>query len=163
MAGPPQHGGDLACRVVFLIEIAVNLLSVALMCRPASFYAQFVPVQPGNDSVMHAVASAKLFGHGADGFMSWYVVLLLVLTYGSARSLISYNNQALAVIQEAMLLGDILHLGATFVLTKAVGGWTQANYIGCGLTAFYAAWRIYFLVETYQWLPGSGRAWYSDY
>lgn len=64
-----------------------------------------------------------------------YMVLLTVLTYGEARALIGYNNEALAVIMEALLLGDLLHAVAAVSLAQKVGGWTG------WVTA--TAWKVY--------------------
>lgn len=72
MSLPHGHkGGDIACRVVFFCELALNCISLALMSRPRAFLSTFVPKKGTSSTEEHQERVDKLFGDGAHGFVHW--------------------------------------------------------------------------------------------
>lgn len=166
-----QHGAETAARVIFYIECGLNIFT-SLQCFLflSKFLMNFIPRARQPDSAqfvdpLEASDFAEQAGARPHGFKReqptfqpialelsrWYGVLLTVLTYGEARALISVNDSALAIIQEALLLGDVIHFFAAWSLARAVGGWAVGNVVGAGLAWFLAGWRIYWIQLHYRY------------
>jgi hypothetical protein len=135
-----QFGGEVACIVVFFLEVLINLVTIPqVVLTPAKFLALFVPKSKNDKSLAEDLIPV------VKGFVPWYGVLLAGLTYAELRALIQYNISALAVIQEALLFGDLLHLAAAAHLSRLVGGLSFGNGAGVVITLFLIPWRIYYL------------------
>lgn len=187
MSGIPssQYGGEIACFVVFFLECFINLITIPQVAlTPSKFLALFVPKSSDKGSAEHDTDLTPL----TRGFVPWYAVLLSAMT--ELRALIQYNIAALAVIQEALLFGDLLHLAGAVHLARLVGGYSSGNLIGVVITGklspstmprlevltvlimlqnlhshtvFLIPWRIYYLWLAYTYsVSGKMYPWFSS-
>lgn len=107
---------------IFYLEIAISLFSgVQALFTPATFLTQL------------STESAPVL---ALEITRWYGVVLFVLVYALFQGL-RVRGTALKIILQALLLGDVLHIGATFVTAKALGGWNFTLYMAVILSVFY--------------------------
>ncbi len=70
----------------------------------------------------------------------WYGVVLFVLVYLLLQGL-RMRGPALKLALQAMLFGDVLQIGATFVTAKALGGWSFTLVMSVVLSAVYLILR----------------------
>ncbi len=111
---------------IFYLESAISLFSgIQALFMPAAFLAQFTsePVSPL-----------------ALEITRWYGVVLFVLVYALLQGL-RMRGPALKLILQAMLLGDALQIGVTFVTAKALGGWTFTLIMSVVLSTLYLVLR----------------------
>lgn len=125
-----------AARVIFYIEVLVNLYAAqSLFFNPAVYVGLFYS---GPDPVPGPALEMN----------RWYGVLVFAIVYLELRALLSGNNAALAVAQEALLLSDVLQLFACYRMSQATGGWLQMTMFTAGLAVFLGAVRVFWL---YAW------------
>jgi hypothetical protein len=111
---------------IFYAEAAISILSgFQALFIPSAFLAQLTP----------APASSL-----ALEMTRWYGVVLFVLVYALIQGL-RLRGTALKVTLQALLLGDILQIGATFVTAKALGDWSFTLIMSIVLSAFYLILR----------------------
>ena len=81
-----QHGADIACRVIFFIEIAINFITIPqCFLTPEKFLAMFIPTNAAEPSQAEDESAPNPTLHlspVAKGFVPWYGVLLTVMSYG---------------------------------------------------------------------------------
>jgi hypothetical protein len=71
-------------------------------------------------------------------------VVLFVLVYLLLQGL-RIRGSALKLALQAMLFGDVLQIGATFVTAQALGGWSFTLIMSVVLSAFYLIVRAFCL------------------
>lgn len=107
---------------IFYVEIAISLFSgLQALFTPAAFLTQLT------------TETAPVL---ALEITRWYGVVLFVLVYALIQGL-RIRGTTLKIILQALLFGDILHIGATFVTVKALGGWNFTLYMSVILSVFY--------------------------
>jgi hypothetical protein len=104
--------------------------------------------------------------HGTQQILLWVKDILILHLfhpqYAILRSLIMYSNSALAVVEEALLCGDFLHIFGAAYLASLVGGWTGGNITGVIMTLFFIGVRIYFIQLMYRYeVDGAMQTWFS--
>jgi hypothetical protein len=77
----------------------------------------------------------------------WYGVLLGVLAVMFLRGLATKDDRVLKPAVEALLFGDLAHLGATYFYFQAVPVWNTQFLFMLGMTIFLVGVRIYWLLE----------------
>jgi hypothetical protein len=93
---------------VFYAEILINIGSISqTLFTPGKFLGAF-----SNEPASTA----------AIEMTRWYGVLICVLTYLLLRGL-QQRGPALRVALEALLVGDVIQIAASFVTANALGGW----------------------------------------
>ncbi len=111
---------------VFYFESVLSLFSaVQALFIPSIFLAQFT----SEPAPVLAVEMTR-----------WYGVVLFVLVYLLLKGL-SMRGPALKLALQAMLFGDALQIGATFVTAKAFGGWSFTLIMSVVLSAIYLILR----------------------
>lgn len=111
---------------VFYLEAAISLLSgFQALFMPAAFLKQFT----ADPAPVLALEMAR-----------WYGVVLFVLVYALLQGL-RMRGTALKVTLQALLLGDILQIGATFITAKALGGWSFTIVMSIVLSLVYLILR----------------------
>lgn len=111
---------------IFYFEAAISLISgVQALFNPAIFLNQF---------------SAEPAPVLALEMTRWYGVVLFVLVYALLQSL-RLRGSALKVTLQALLLGDILQIGATFGTANALGGWSFTLMLSLVLSVVYLILR----------------------
>lgn len=111
---------------VFYLEILISLFSAAqALFMPALFLKQFT-----SDTVPTL----------AIEMTRWYGVLLVVLLYLLIQGL-RLRGPALKLVLQALLIGDVLQIGAMFITAKALGGWSTVLVMAVGLSVFYVIVR----------------------
>lgn len=122
-------------KTIFYGEAVLNAVA-ALICLivPQRFLTMF---------------TAEPAGAIAEALVRWYGVLLVVLTIIMVRALRNGGIDMLRPVMQAVLIGDVLHLAALWMLVDAVGQWTAGSIItaviSVALTLLRAAalyWRI---------------------
>src|SRR5687768_9399440 len=115
-------------RTLFYAEAVLNA-AAALICliMPQRFIAIFTPEPAG------AIAEA---------FVRWYGVLLIALTIIMVRALRNGSIDVLRPVMQAILIGDVLHLAALWMLIDAVGQWTVGSIVTAVLSVLLAAARV---------------------
>jgi len=100
-------------RGVLIFEAVVINFGTGLFClvAPGAFVAQF---------------SAEALPPVPVELIRWYGVLLWVLTYFVLRILPYHDNKMLFPAVEALLFGDLVHLGAVVMFFKARPVWDWA-------------------------------------
>jgi hypothetical protein len=122
-----------AARVIFYIEVLLNLYAAkGLFLSPGSYLRNF---HRGPEQVPAPALE----------MIRWYGVIVLSLSYLELRALASRNDAALAVAQEALLLSDVLQLGACYQMSRATGRWLRTTTVTAGLAVLLAAVRLYWL------------------
>lgn len=111
---------------IFYIEAAISALS--------GIQALFVP------SVFLTQLTTDPASVLALEITRWYGVVLFVLVYALLQGL-RMRGPALKVTLQALLLGDILQIGATFVTAKALGDWSFTLVMSVVLSALYLILR----------------------
>ncbi len=112
---------------IFYIESLISIFSgVQALFVPAMFLQQF---NQGPASVV------------ALEMTRWYGVVLFVLVYLLLQGL-RLRGAPLKLALQALALGDVLQIGATFVTATAFGGWSFTLYMSVGLSVFYLLLRI---------------------
>ena len=107
---------------IFYVEILISLFSaVQALFMPAVFLKQFT----SDTAPTLAVEMTR-----------WYGVILVVLLYLLVQGL-RLRGAPLKLALQALLVGDVLQIGATFVTANALGGWSTVLIIAAGLSAFY--------------------------
>ncbi len=93
---------------VFYAEILINIGSISqTLFTPGKFLGAF---------------SSEPASTAAIEMTRWYGVLICVLTYLLIRGL-QQRGPALRVALEALLVGDVIQIAASFVTANALGGW----------------------------------------
>lgn len=111
---------------VFYLEAAFSLLSgFQALFMPATFLKQFT-ADPAPVLTLEITR--------------WYGVVLFVLVYALLQGL-RMRGPALKVTLQALLLGDILQIGATFVTAKALGGWSFTIIMSLVFSVIYVIVR----------------------
>ncbi len=112
---------------IFYLEILLNLASIfQTLFTPATFLASFT------NQTMPAAALEMT---------RWYSVLLCVLTYLLLRGL-QKRGPALLLALEALLVGDVIQIGVSFVTAHALGGWSLNTILSIVLSVILGAARI---------------------
>ncbi len=118
---------------IFYVESAISLLSAfQALFMPAIFLQQL------------AKGAAPVL---AIEMTRWYGVVLFVLVYLLLQGL-RMRGPALKLALQAMLIGDVLQIGATFVTARALGMWSFTLIMSVVLSAFYLIVRAICL-----WMP----------
>ncbi|MFN8383383.1 MAG: hypothetical protein U0V02_15680 [Anaerolineales bacterium] len=115
---------------IFYVESAISLLS--------AFQALFMP------AVFLQQLTTETAPTLAIEMTRWYGVVLFVLVYLLLQGL-RMRGPALKLALQAMLFGDVLQIGATFVTAKALGGWSFTLIMSVVLSAFYLIVRAFCL------------------
>jgi hypothetical protein len=111
---------------IFYLESVISLFSgVQALFIPAAFLTQLTS----------EVASPL-----ALEMTRWYGVVLFVLVYALLQGL-RMRGPALKLTLQALLIGDVLQVGATFVTARALGGWTFTLIMSAVLSLFYLILR----------------------
>jgi hypothetical protein len=111
---------------IFYLESAISLFSgIQALFMPAAFLAQFI-----SDSISPLALEMT----------RWYGVVLFVLVYALVQGL-RMRGPALKLTLQALLIGDILQIGVTFVTAKALGGWSFTLFMSLVLSAVYLILR----------------------
>lgn len=111
---------------IFYLEAAISLLSgFQALFMPATFLKQFT----SDPAPVLALEMTR-----------WYGVVLFVLVYALIQGL-HMRGPALKVTLQALLFGDILQVGASFVTAKALGGWSFTLVMSVVLTLIYLILR----------------------
>ncbi len=112
---------------IFYLEILLNLASIfQTLFTPATFLAAFT------NQTMPAAALETT---------RWYGVLLCVLTYLLLRGL-QKRGPALLLALEALLVGDVIQIGVSFVTAHALGGWSLNTILSIVLSVILGVARI---------------------
>ena len=107
---------------VFYVEIAISIFSAAqALFIPAIFLQQFT----SDPAPTLAVEMTR-----------WYGVVLFALLYLLVQGL-RLRGAPLKLALQALLIGDVLQIGATFVTANALGGWSFVLIMSAGLSVFY--------------------------
>lgn len=103
-------------RYVLAFEALVINFGIGALClfAPSSLVAQFTP---------QTIPPAGL------EFLRWYGVLLWVLAYVVLRILPMNDHRMLFPAVEALLMGDLVHLIASYFFFQVVPGWSLAFII----------------------------------
>lgn len=119
-------------RAIFYGETVLNSIS-ALVCLllPGRFIGMF---------------TAEPAGAIAEAFIRWYGVLLIVITYIMFRALRNGSYEVLKPVVQGYLIGDVLHLGVTWMLVDAAGSWSLGAWGSIILTVLLGAVRVYALL-----------------
>lgn len=115
---------------IFYVESAISLLS--------AFQALFMP------AVFLQQLTTETAPTLAIEMTRWYGVVLFVLVYLLLQGL-RMRGPALKLALQAMLFGDVLQIGATFVTAKALSGWSFTLIMSVVLSAFYLIVRAFCL------------------
>ena len=111
---------------VFYLESAISLLSAfQALFMPAVFLQQLSP----DTAPILAVEMTR-----------WYGVVLFALVYLLLQGL-RMRGPALKLALQAMLFGDILQIGATFVTAQAFGAWSFTLIMSVVLSTLYLILR----------------------
>lgn len=111
---------------VFYFESAISFFSAAqALFAPTMFLQQFT----SEPAPVLAVEMTR-----------WYGVVIFVLVYLLLQGL-RMRGPALKLALQAMLFGDILQIGVTFVTAKALGGWSFTLIMSLVLSALYLILR----------------------
>ena len=111
---------------IFYFESALSLFSaVQALFIPAMFLQQLTT----DPAPVLAVEMTR-----------WYGVVLFVLVYLLLQGL-RMRGPALKLALQAMLFGDVLQIGATFVTAKALGGWSFTLIMSVVLSVVYLILR----------------------
>ena len=111
---------------VFYLESAISLLSAfQALFMPAVFLQQFST----DPAPVLAVEMTR-----------WYGVVLFALVYLLLQGL-RMRGPALKLALQAMLFGDILQIGATFVTAQAFGAWSFTLIMSVVLSTLYLILR----------------------
>ena len=111
---------------IFYLESAISVLSAfQALFMPAAFLGQFTT----DPAPVLAIEMTR-----------WYGVVLFVLVYLLLKGL-QMRGPALKLALQAMLIGDALQIGATFITAKALGGWSFTLIMSVGLSAIYLILR----------------------
>ena len=111
---------------IFYLESAISVLSAfQALFMPAAFLEQFTT----DPAPVLAIEMTR-----------WYGVVLFVLVYLLLKGL-QMRGPALKLALQAMLIGDALQIGATFITAKALGGWSFTLFMSVGLSAIYLILR----------------------
>ena len=111
---------------VFYLESAISLLS--------AFQALFMP------AVFLQQLSSDPAPVLALEMTRWYGVVLFALVYLLLQGL-RMRGPALKLALQAMLFGDILQIGATFVTAQAFGAWSFTLIMSVVLSTLYLILR----------------------
>jgi len=107
---------------IFYVEILISILSaVQALFMPAVFLKQF---------------SSEAAPALAVEMTRWYGVLLVVLLFLLVQGL-RLRGAPLKLALQALLVGDVLQIGVTFVTARALGGWSTVLVLAAGLSLFY--------------------------
>ncbi len=107
---------------IFYVEILISILSaVQALFMPAVFLKQF---------------SSEAASTLAIEMTRWYGVLLVVILFLLVQGL-RLRGSPLKLALQALLVGDVLQIGVTFVTANALGGWSTVLVIAAGLSLFY--------------------------
>lgn len=119
-------------RRVFYGEVVLNLVSVILIF----FFGETFVRGFGLDPVPPYIVST----------FQWFAVLLIVITYILARTLVSGDERALRHVLEGYLIGDIIYVGVQVSFVNQIGaGWTGNAIFGVGVTLFLIVVRVLYL------------------
>ncbi len=111
---------------IFYLESAISLLSAfQALFMPAVFLQQFST----NPAPVLAIEMTR-----------WYGVVLFALVYLLLQGL-RMRGPALKLALQAMLFGDILQIGATFVTAQAFGAWSFTLIMSVVLSTLYLILR----------------------
>lgn len=120
---------------VFYLECIISLFSgVQALFIPAAFLTQFT----SDPAPVLALEITR-----------WYGVVLFVLVYALLQGL-RMRGPALKVTLQALLLGDILQIGASFVTANALGGWSFTLVMSVVLSVIYLILRALCLWQPVQ-------------
>lgn len=124
-------------RYLYYFEGIIINVGVGLFCliAPAAFVANF---------------SAMPFPPVALEFIRWYGVLLIVLGYFELRALSGGDAKALNFAIEALLLGDVLHFGASLLFLQAGVAVALPVIFMFFMTTLLAVTRTYWLFRVYR-------------
>jgi hypothetical protein len=111
---------------IFYAEVAISILS--------GFQALFIP-----SAFLTQLTTAPASSLALE-MTRWYGVVLFVLVYALVQGL-RMRGPALKVTLQALLLGDVLQIGATFVTAKALGGWSFTLIMSVVLSTLYLILR----------------------
>ncbi len=131
-------------KIVFYIEVVINLISVVLYLFMGSNGVAMLGVPDPQPLVL-------------EGFR-WFAVLVLVITYIMVRSLLSRDERALRFVLEGYLLGDIVYIVVLFQFVNLLGGvWAFGTISAALITVILIAARVIYLWGTrHQALSASG-------
>ena len=111
---------------IFYFESAISLFSgIQALFIPSAFLTQLTS-QPAPTLALEMTR--------------WYGVVLFVLVYALLQGL-RMRGPALKLTLQALLVGDVLQIGVTFVTAKALGGWSFTLIMSLVLSAFYLILR----------------------
>lgn len=111
---------------VFYLECIISLFSgIQALFIPAAFLTQFTS-DPASPLALEMTR--------------WYGVVLFVLVYALLQGL-RMRGPALKLTLQALLLGDVLQIGVTFVTAKALGGWSFTLIMSVVLSLVYLVLR----------------------
>lgn len=120
---------------IFYLEIAISLFSgLQALLMPSSFLTQFT-------SESASVLALEI--------TRWYGVILFVLVYMLIQGL-RVRGLTLKLTFQALLIGDILQIAATFVTAKALGAWNFTLVMSVVLSAIYLILRAICLWKPIQ-------------
>jgi hypothetical protein len=121
-------------RYIMIFEAYVINAGVGLLCfiLPETFLANFSPA-------LGPAATVEV--------IRWYGVLLGVLAVMFLRALTAKDDRVLKPAVEALLFGDLAHLGATHFYFLDMPFWNSQLLFMLGMTIFLASVRIYWLWE----------------
>jgi hypothetical protein len=112
---------------VFYLEALISTISaVQSFFSPTAFLKQF----SADPAPVIAIEMTR-----------WYGVLLFVLVYLLIQAL-RLRGAALKLTLQALLIGDIFQIAATFITAKALGNWSMVLYMSVILSIIYAVLRI---------------------
>lgn len=112
---------------IFYLEVVISLFSAfQAFFLPAGFAQQLAP---GGAPPALAVEMAR-----------WYGVLLFVLVYLLARGLY-LRGEPLKLALQALLIGDILQIWATYLTAQTLGGWSFTLVMSAALSILYLVLR----------------------
>jgi hypothetical protein len=93
---------------LFYLEILINLVSISQgLFMPDAFVRQF---------------SAESVSVAGGEVARWYAVVILVISYLLWRAL-QVRGKTLKIVLEALLVGDLVQIGAAFVTANRLGEW----------------------------------------
>jgi hypothetical protein len=111
---------------IFYLESAISLFSgIQALFMPAAFLTQFTS-EPASPLALEMTR--------------WYGVVLFVLVYALLKGL-HMRGPALKLTLQALLIGDALQVGVTFITAKALGGWTFTLIMSVVLSVLYLILR----------------------
>jgi hypothetical protein len=124
---------------IFYLESAISLFSgIQALFMPAAFLAQFTS-EPASPLDLPQFISDSISPLALE-MTRWYGVVLFVLVYALVQGL-RMRGPALKLTLQALLIGDILQIGVTFITAKALGGWTFTLVMSVVLSAVYLILR----------------------